>query len=417
MDTKQLREIVQRTLRESNNALVTTKAGTKAISYNNPTELSNLKSDSNVSSITTTNGQKLKEMSRTTIRYKLTDDYEDNIQNLPSSWLKSDKRMKWIKGAIEYIKDNGPDGFTEIAKNKFDTTQYRFADYGRAMVTAGILEPETAGTIPQFQRVKGSEADIEKQGDDELLKYFDKEPNKDGSEDFNDDEEPTLPYEPIETLPQASRKAADFIFDNDRLIEKIFNLFNTSKMKIKEAENDSGISSRDIRSADVKRKDDAISKIDELIVQLCNKIREEESDVQEAIVDILDRKLESIGATRLTKKIKIELGWLEDKSKKSTPEPKIVTPSEPKKTTPKTQQLEITDEGINTLRKLKADRTDNEHDLNSANISALIRIFKKEQSTDNESISKLLKHNLIKDVEQLDEYVKHKLQYYAGIRK
>jgi hypothetical protein len=48
-------------LTEDATAMVTSKAGTKSVSYKNPIELDALKKDSNVSSITTTAGQKIKE--------------------------------------------------------------------------------------------------------------------------------------------------------------------------------------------------------------------------------------------------------------------------------------------------------------------------------------------------------------------
>jgi hypothetical protein len=61
------------TLTENNTALVTTKGGTKPVTFKNPSELNSLKSDSNVTSITTTGGQKLKEMARTPNNIKLGD--------------------------------------------------------------------------------------------------------------------------------------------------------------------------------------------------------------------------------------------------------------------------------------------------------------------------------------------------------
>jgi hypothetical protein len=56
-----IKEEIVGTLTETGTAMVTSKAGTKSIPFNNPAELNSLKSDSNVSSIVTTSGQKLKE--------------------------------------------------------------------------------------------------------------------------------------------------------------------------------------------------------------------------------------------------------------------------------------------------------------------------------------------------------------------
>jgi hypothetical protein len=58
---KQIEEVITEILSEDINALVGTKTGTKVVPVKNPTELSPLKADPNVTSITTTSGQKLKE--------------------------------------------------------------------------------------------------------------------------------------------------------------------------------------------------------------------------------------------------------------------------------------------------------------------------------------------------------------------
>jgi len=58
---KQIEEIITEILSEDINALVATKTGTKVVPVKNPTELNPLKTDPNVTSITTTGGQKLKE--------------------------------------------------------------------------------------------------------------------------------------------------------------------------------------------------------------------------------------------------------------------------------------------------------------------------------------------------------------------
>jgi hypothetical protein len=58
---KYVRTEIINELTEDATAMVTSKAGTKSVSYKNPIELDALKKDSNVSSITTTAGQKIKE--------------------------------------------------------------------------------------------------------------------------------------------------------------------------------------------------------------------------------------------------------------------------------------------------------------------------------------------------------------------
>jgi hypothetical protein len=58
---KQIEEVITEILSEDINALVGTKTGTKVVPVKNPAELGPLKADPNVTSITTTSGQKLKE--------------------------------------------------------------------------------------------------------------------------------------------------------------------------------------------------------------------------------------------------------------------------------------------------------------------------------------------------------------------
>ena len=62
---KHIKEEILSILKEASTALVTSKGGTKPVSFSSPTELNALKTDANVSSITTTAGQKIKEAEST----------------------------------------------------------------------------------------------------------------------------------------------------------------------------------------------------------------------------------------------------------------------------------------------------------------------------------------------------------------
>jgi len=93
------------------------------------------------------------------IRYKLTDDYEDKIAELP--YANSEKRMKWVNGIIEYLDEIGAADITKIAREKFGLPQPRIADYARDMIRLGILEPEQEGVTPQFMRPETGEEDGE----------------------------------------------------------------------------------------------------------------------------------------------------------------------------------------------------------------------------------------------------------------
>jgi len=84
------------------------------------------------------------------IKFKLTDDYEDKIAELP--YANSEKRMRWINGIIEYVDEIGAASTTTIAQEKFGVPQPRIADYVRDMIRLGILEPEQEGITPKFMR-------------------------------------------------------------------------------------------------------------------------------------------------------------------------------------------------------------------------------------------------------------------------
>jgi hypothetical protein len=62
---KHIKEEILSILKEASTALVTSKGGTKPVSFSSPSELNALKTDSNVTSITTTAGQKIKETEST----------------------------------------------------------------------------------------------------------------------------------------------------------------------------------------------------------------------------------------------------------------------------------------------------------------------------------------------------------------
>jgi len=98
-------------------------------------------------------------MSRGPISYKLADDYEDKIAELP--YVNSEKRMKWVNGIIEYVDEVGAANITTIAQEKFGLPQPRIADYARDMIRLGILEPEQEGVTPQFMRPETGEEDGE----------------------------------------------------------------------------------------------------------------------------------------------------------------------------------------------------------------------------------------------------------------
>ena len=106
-----IREEIIETLSEDSTALVTSKAGTKPVSFKNPTELNPLKTDPNISSITTSAGQKIKEedideMARKAGGYKVGDASKfAEAKDLYSTGLYAD--------ILKTIEEVGEDGLTQ----------------------------------------------------------------------------------------------------------------------------------------------------------------------------------------------------------------------------------------------------------------------------------------------------------------
>ena len=147
---------------------------------------------------------------------------------------------------------------------------------------------------------------------DSLAQFFDNEPNANGSEDFTDEEPKDIEKaEPIRPTTARS-KAAEFTTDdrNSRLIQKIINLYSTSKTRVKEAADREGgeLSSRDVSIAAKKSKESAESQLPELIKQLADKIKAEEPEVQKAILDLLAKRFASVNYASLSKKLAKEIG-------------------------------------------------------------------------------------------------------------
>lgn len=127
------------------------------------------------------------------------------------------------------------------------------------------------------------------------------------------DEEPELgkvdKYQ--SSMSSAKSKAVDFFLDdsNDRLLKKLISAFGTTKLKIREEKEPSDVGSGDFTSAEKKRKEQAQSSIDILISQMAEKIKsEEDSETRQEILNILAKKLESVGYNMLYKKIAREVG-------------------------------------------------------------------------------------------------------------
>lgn len=204
MKAKQLRRLVREAIDEimkEGTAMVTSKGGTKALSFNNPTELNSLKSDSNVTSITTTSGQKIKEgdieeMARIAKGFRLVDPQFDATPY-------ANRRVSGtsLQDVIEFFREN-PGAEKKQLQNQFNFVRPQIANaVVNALLDAGVLVKLGAGGEEEAPVAPGEEPaqqavdpeDLFMGGaENPLSMYFDDVPNDGGEEDFNAEEEPTV---------------------------------------------------------------------------------------------------------------------------------------------------------------------------------------------------------------------------------
>lgn len=204
MKAKQLRRIIreaiQEVLSEDMNALVTTKTGTKSVSYKNPTELSALKADSNVASITTTSGQKLKETDEIDEMARLAKGFRLADPNIDSSSYTKTISGTPLSAIIDYFRDN-PGAEKTGLQSQFGFVRPQIANaIVNGLLDAGVLVKLSAGGEVEEPTAPGEATPIAATEPEDMFMgtaanplsmYFDNEPNDDGTEDITGEEEPS----------------------------------------------------------------------------------------------------------------------------------------------------------------------------------------------------------------------------------
>ena len=104
-----IREEIINELTEDGTAMVTSKLGTKAVTYKNPIELNPLRADSNISAITTTDGKKLKESDLEEAR-KANNLKVDNQEKFTAA--KNLYANSWIGELLNAVEEAGEDGIS-----------------------------------------------------------------------------------------------------------------------------------------------------------------------------------------------------------------------------------------------------------------------------------------------------------------
>ena len=257
----------------------------------------------------------LDEMARIAKGYKLTNDNVDTSRFT--------KRISGVSLAdvIEYFREN-PGAEKKSLQAHFNFARPQIANaIVNGLMDAGVLTKLGAGgeeEAPETQAQAPAATDAEDMfiggSGDPLAMYFDSKPNADGSEDFNDDEEPTIDdLEPAEKRPSRpstdKEKAANFTIDdaNSRLITSIINNYTTLKSRTRGGGEIGGLSGSDMMKAIRSSKAAAELRFPQKIQQLVDKIKEQEPSVQKAILDLLTFKFASVKLPSLAKLIAKEL--------------------------------------------------------------------------------------------------------------
>jgi hypothetical protein len=335
MKAKQLRRLIRESIEEvlnENTAIITTKTGTKSLPFKNSKELDVFKNDSNVSSVETTAGQKIKEGDLDEAKgYKLINPGMD-MNQLTNRKTGEPAKIAGIllSDILTTIRDT--EGISD--KQLFDKFKFnpetgigfkkvqQLNGMMKGLKDTGIIDRIGRGgeveAIPepgeeQPETIDGPESFLIGSGDP-LAGMFDGVPNDDGSEDFNDDTEPTLgDLETDDELPSTpstdKEKAADFTTNdaNSRLIQSIINNYTTLKSRIKGSGEMGGLSGSDMMTAIRSSKAAAELKFPQKMQQLIDRIKEQEPSVQKAILDSLIVKFASVKLPSLAKAIAKEL--------------------------------------------------------------------------------------------------------------
>lgn len=87
-----------------------------------------------------------------------TTQYKLDLSKL-SNLSEKDQNSRWTVGIIDYLKEKGQSGITQIAREKFDRPQMAIADLSRRLRAAGVLVP-VAGTGVAQSRINKTTGEV-----------------------------------------------------------------------------------------------------------------------------------------------------------------------------------------------------------------------------------------------------------------
>ena len=188
------------------------------------------------------------EMARLAKGYKVADPNFDASQY-------ANKRISGVSLAdiIEYIKDN-PGAEKSSLQSHFGFVRPQIANaIINALLSSGILVKLTASGEEETPTLPGETAPIQAtepedmfmgNAENPLSMYFDKEPNNDGTEDFNDDEEPTT--DDLELTEPIAGSISDEDYEAFMKYDDLNNRLDATKSNITKLRKNKGNMSTDI---------------------------------------------------------------------------------------------------------------------------------------------------------------------------
>ena len=262
MKAKQLRRLIQEAIASVlNEATIPTTINYKNASIPDkvlnidPSDvdtINTLKKDPTVGSISMANKKikegEIDEMARLAKGYKVADPNFDVSQY-------TNKRVSGVSLAdiIEYIKEN-PGTEKSSLQSHFGFIRPQIANaIINALLSSGILVKLTASGEEETPTLPGETAPIQAtepedmfmgNAENPLSMYFDKEPNNDGTEDFNDDEEPTT--DDLELTEPIAGSISDEDYEAFMKYDDLKNRLDATKSNITKLRKNKGNMSTDI---------------------------------------------------------------------------------------------------------------------------------------------------------------------------
>lgn len=235
----------------------------------------------------------LEEMARKAVIFKIAPDYKEKAATIQTGGPISPKKLEDVIAFLDGKEETtGP----EIAAGVgFEGKMPRIYPIFAALIDKGALvstsEAETV-EVPDTPENEQGEKFFRFAGEEEETSDFDQEPEESSIEKVN------ITMDPI------TQKAAEFTFENSRLIQSIINLYKDSKVRIGEIREEEGdLSAADYKKALKQSKEAAANRLAEKITMLVDKIKELEPEVQEKLLKDLDFSFKSVDAGYLSKLI------------------------------------------------------------------------------------------------------------------